>query len=99
MSYIQPDRLTRVPIEGGELILHAGFDVVHFFPPLGSYMLKYFNEGGGGMSNIMMHESSAQYIVAQAGLEVIRRPGIFESENDALMQWQAEQLMDGDFGL
>lgn len=98
MGYIQPDRLTKLPINGGELILHAGFDVVHFFPPLGSYILKYFNESGGGMSNVMLHPDSARYVVEKSGIEVVNRPCIFESENECLMQWQAEQLTDGEFG-
>lgn len=93
-----PDRLTRIGIEGGELLLHPGFDVVHYFPPLGSFMLKYFNEGGGGMSNVMMHEASARYIVAEAGLEIVNRGRMFDSEHDALMQWQVGNF-DAEFGL
>lgn len=97
--YIQPDRLTRVPIEGGELRLSAAFDVLHKFEPLGAYVLKYWDSDNGGMSNVMMTNSSAEFLVNQAGLMVVERKFITESENMALITWQANQLTDGDFGL
>lgn len=62
-------------------------------------MLKYFNEAGGGMSNVTLSEASALFLVETAGLVVAERLGIFDSENKILVGWQADQLTDEQFGL
>lgn len=99
MGYTQPDKITRVPIEGGELRLSTAFDVIHKYPPLGAYILKYWDSENRGMSNVLMTDSSAEFLVAHAGLLVVERTFITHSEHDALLQWQTSQLTDGQFGL
>lgn len=96
-SYIRADTLFRVPIEGGELRLSPAFDVLHKFDPLGAYVLKYWDSESHGMSNVMMTESSAKFLVSQAGLMVVERPFITASEHEALLSWTAQQLNEGDF--
>lgn len=94
MWYIQPDRITQVPIQDGELRLSPAFDVLHKFEPLGAYILKYWDSDSHGMSNVMMTDASADFLVAEAGLMVVERPFITASEHDALLQWRTAQLSE-----
>lgn len=97
-NYIRPDMLMKVPIQGGELVLSPGYDVVHYFPPLGAMMLKYWNTDNNGMSNVLMTVESGAALADHCGLSVISRQFILASEHESLVDWQAGQLKDGDFG-
>lgn len=99
MGYIKPDAIAKVPIIGGELLLSPGYDVLHYFAPLGAVMLKYWNQEGSGMSNVLMTEESGHALAEQVGLMIVERPFIFVSEHESLVQWRADNLNDGDYGL
>lgn len=97
MSYIRPDVVTKVPIEGGELVLSPAYDILHAFPPLGAYMLKYFKPDGTGMANVLLDRTNAEKLAHGAGLIVVERTFITASENEMLIEWQMEKF-DQTFG-
>lgn len=99
LNYIRKDTLSKVPIQGGELILSPGYDVIHHFEPLGAMMLKYWNTEGNTMCNVMIQPSSGLFLMEHCGLSIVDRPFILASEHEALISWQAEQMTDRDFGL
>lgn len=97
-SYVKPDMLTRVPIQGGELVLSPGYDVVHYFPPLGAMMLKYWNTDNNGMSNVMVSIESGTALSEHCGLSVVTRPFILATEHEALLDWRSRELTDEAYG-
>lgn len=99
MAYIRKDRLTSIPINGGELILSSGYDVIHLFNPLGKAMLKYWNQDSGGMSNVIMDMDNAVRLGHIADLSVVQRPFILASECEMIRNYEAENLNESDFDL
>lgn len=94
--YIRPDLMFNVPIDGGELHISPAYDVLHSFPPLKAYILKYWNEATGKMMDLHLHDHSAEWLVDKCGLLVLDRPFITAYEHDKLIGWKADQLKDGD---
>lgn len=92
MSYVQPDILSRIPIEGGELLVSPAYDVIHEFKPLGAYMLKYWNPENNGCSNVLLDRENATKLAAQTGLLIVQRPFIIASEHKIYLDWQVEQF-------
>jgi hypothetical protein len=99
MSYVHPDKITRVPINGGELLLSEGYDILHFFQPLGVFMLKYWDQDGRGISNVMIDEENGFRLSEMTGTLIVPRPSIMRSEHEMIVQWRSDNLDDADFGL
>ena len=97
MSYIRDDFATKIPIQGGELILSPAYDILHYFPPLGAFMLKYFKPDGTGMSDVLLDRTNAEKLAHHAGLIVVERQFILRTEHERMVEWQLEQF-DQTFG-
>lgn len=99
MSYISPDRLYSVPVDNGILHISPSMDFLHFFPPLGAYMLKYYDVDHvpPRMCNVMMNEDSARFLMENCKVEVIFRESMGVQEHEQLLTWQASQLSDSAF--
>lgn len=101
MSYIKPDLLYTVPIDNGELHISPSMDFLHFFPPLGAYMLKYYDVDHvpPRMCNVMLNEDSARFLMDHCKVEVIFRESMGVEEHEQLLGWQAQELSDAAYGL
>lgn len=94
MSYIKPDRIFTVPIADGELYVSPATDFLHYFRPLGVYMLKYWDLDNEPprLCNVMMGEESAKWLMDKCDVECFDRKSIGEQEHEQLIHWQASEL-------
>lgn len=91
---IVPDRLFRVPIEGGELCLSPSYDFLNYFPFVGAYILKYFNQEAQppALCDVMLSERSAKWLMDTCGIECLERKTMSVSEHDRWIEWSSMQL-------
>lgn len=101
MGYVKPDKVYNIPIIGGELQICPSIDFLHFFPPLGAFLLKYFNMDivPPKLCNVPMNEQAAYFLMQQCEVECIFREHMGEEEHDQWVNWQAGQISEADFGL
>ena len=98
MNYVRPDQITTVPIQGGELKLSVGYDVIHTFRYFGASILKYWSPDGV-MCNVMLNDDTAVALSEASGLMIVERPFMLASEHESLVTWRADNLSEGDFEL
>ena len=91
---IVPDQVYRIPIADGELLLSPAYDILHYFPGLAAFILKYWNQEDGGICDIHLPEESAQFLKDECGILVIERNSITEFEFDKLISWRVSNLSD-----
>ena len=94
MSYVQPDKIYNVPIEDGFLHLSPAYDVLHHFQPIAAWILKYWNTESGGLSDVIMCEDSARFLIKACGIQVLERDSITEFEYERVLTWRTELLTD-----
>lgn len=101
MGYVKPDKVYKVPVTDGELKICPTIDFIHFFPPLGAYILKYFNMESEPprLCNVPMDEKAAYFLMQQCEVECVFRESMGEEEHDQWVNWQTTELNEADFGL
>lgn len=96
---VRPDQLYEVPITGGELHISPSTDVLHYYPWLDAWILKYFDTDHEPprLCNVVIDQRAAEQLVTHLDLEICTRTFITESELEHVRQWGAAML-DAVFG-
>ena len=92
---IRPDQLYKVPINGGgELTISPAYDILHYFPWLDCWILRYWNtdKQPSVMTNIMMANADAERLISNLDMEVCSRTFITASEIEMVREFGAAAL-------
>ena len=89
----RPDSFTAVNVGEKVYQCNAKFDRVDFFPDLGHYILKLYDDTDGLVS-VHTDEQSAARLVDEAELPLVVREFMFASEYEAYLESQASDLED-----
>lgn len=91
---VRPDQIFTVPIQGGELRISPSTDILHYYPWLDQWLLKYWDleHEPPRFCNVVMATESAEWLVTNLDLEVCARTFITESELEHVRSWGASVL-------
>jgi len=92
-SFVKPDELTRVNIEGTDqyFMVGAKYDRVDFIQPLGAFMLKFYDDEGG-LATLHVDGDTAIRVAEYAGLPIVERETCTLSEYNGYLIAQESQL-------
>ena len=91
---IRQDELFALNSEGLEepLMVNAKYDRMDYFPQLGHWILKIYDDDNG-MMGLHLDEKNARAVVEYADLPIVERKFIYQSEYDNYLLAQ-ESMMD-----
>lgn len=82
---IIPDVGHDAPVGGGRVFLAGMYDTLHYWEPLDTYWLRYYDGEDRTMNMIVLNKEGAQAIVDGTDIPICYRETIFESEHRNLV--------------
>ena len=100
-EFVKDDKVYRVPIQDGELQMSPAHDFLHYFAPIGAWILKYLNAENNPptMHTLYLNNEQAEFLIENCELEVLHRKHIRYTEYQGWIEWLAGNLNEEDFGL
>ena len=92
---IKPDEFYPIQIEGWEreVLVNAKYDRVDLWKDVGQFVLKIYDDEVGLMT-LFVDDETAQRVIDHAGLPLVEREDIYESELDGYLRCQSQSIDD-----
>ncbi len=99
-EFVRPDKMTTIPITGGEMNISPAHDFIHYWPRIGAYILKYVDTGEDGQRqcNVPLQKEQAEWLIEECGMEQpYIRTFMGAEEHNHFIEYQMTQLDHLDF--
>lgn len=94
-DFIRPDEFSRINVEGSNQFfdVNAKYDRMDYFPKIGAWILKVFDDEHGLIS-CHITETMARQVVAFTEIPIVERSFMYVSEHEGYLTGQANMLED-----
>jgi hypothetical protein len=97
-EFVRPDKLYPLNYGDGEIIMvSAKYDRIDHLKPMGEYVLRVYDDEHGMVGLYLDDEEDAKNIIEYAGLPLVEREWITQSEYDSCIKAKAQRLNDSMF--
>lgn len=91
-EFVRPDEFTAINTGEATYVVNAKYDRVDYFPRLGHYVLKVYDDEAGLMSMHLSDDGSAERLIEEAELPIVERDWMYASEHESYVEAQAANL-------